>query len=71
MNLQDISQKWYQFTLRLQRIGRTQHMNKCKLIKLAVVVDEDGQPLIWGEPKVTPIEPGNGAKDWIFALGSD
>lgn len=68
-NIMDIrSDKWVGLILRLQRMGRTQHVNKCKLIRLTVICDEDGNPIIWSEPQCTPMEPGNGTKDWLNQL---
>lgn len=68
-NILDIkSDKWVGLILRLQRLGKTQYLNKCKLIRFTVICDENGNPVIWSEPECTPIEPGNGAKAWLNSL---
>lgn len=67
-NVLDIkSDKWVALILRLQRMGRTQHINKCKVFRLTVITDEDGSPIVWTEPQCTPIE-GNDAKNWLNQL---
>ena len=66
-NVMDIrSDKWIGLILRLQRMGRTQHISKCKLIKISVICDEDGNPVWWPEPECVPIEAG--IKDWLNRL---
>lgn len=68
-NVLDVkSDKWVGLILRLQRMGRTQYVGKCKLIRINVICDEDGNPVTWPEPQCVPMEPGNGAKDWINSL---
>ena len=69
VNVLDIkSDKWLGVIARLQRLGRTQYVTKCKLIRLSILVDEDGNPMVWTEPECTPIEPGSGAKEWLNRL---
>lgn len=62
------SDKWIAIAVRLQRLARTQYVNKCKLIRITVIADDDGNPVIWSEPECTPIEPGIGAKEWLNQL---
>jgi hypothetical protein len=61
----DIKSSWLNIAARLQRIGKTQHINKCKLIRINIMVSEDGDPMWWPEPECLAIEPGNGAKEWL------
>ncbi len=68
INMLDIKPAWANLAVRLQRLGKTQYINKCKLIRLTVICDEEGNPVIWSEPECTPIEPGNGAKEWLNLL---
>lgn len=62
------SDKWLGLVVRLQRLGRTQYLNKCKLIRITIIADEEGNPVLWSEPECTPIEPGSGAKEWLNSL---
>lgn len=69
VNVLDIkSDRWVGLILRLQRLGNTQYIGKCKIIRLSVVCGEDGQPVVWSEPECTPIEPGHSAKAWLNSL---
>lgn len=69
INVLDVkSDKWLQLVVRLQRLAKTQYISKCKLIRITVICDEDGNPMTWPEPQCIPMEPGNGAKDWINSL---
>lgn len=66
VNVMDIkSDKWLSIVARLQRLARTQYINKCKMIRITVIADNDGNPMIWSEPECTPIEPGGGAREWL------
>ena len=47
--------KWRDFALRAQNIAR-QHKN-ATIIQMTVLVNSDGNPLIWTEPKVISLEP--------------
>ena len=68
VNPLEIRPKWLNIAARLQRIAKTQHVNKCKLLKINVIVSDDGDPIFWPEPECFPIEPGNGANEWLNKL---
>lgn len=68
INLLDIKPAWASLAARLQRLGKTQYVSKCKLIRITIICDEDGNPMIWSEPECTPIEPGAAAKQWLNQL---
>lgn len=69
-NILDIkSDKWVSLILRLQRIGKTQWVNKYKLIRITVICDQEGNPVGWPEPHCIPIEaPGGDDRKWIHLL---
>jgi hypothetical protein len=68
INQLEIRDSWLKIAARLQRMGKTQHVNKCKLIRINILVSEDGDPMWWPEPECLPIEPGNGAREWLNRL---
>jgi len=47
-------QTWDNLLLRLRSAVKDQ---KCSVITLRIVTDEQGQPLLWTEPEITCIEP--------------
>ena len=65
---QDIRPKWLNVIRRLQQTARGQQ--GLAVIKIAVVVDENGDPIQWTSPSVTLFEP-KGAKDQFLKLLSD
>ena len=68
INRIEISDSWLKVAARLQRMGKTYHVDKCKLLRINIVVDQDGAPVFWPEPECVPIEPANGAREWLNRL---
>lgn len=66
MSKQDeLKPRWLGFALRMQGLARSQA--GCAIIEVAVVVDAEGNPLVWLEPKMKKIEPLS-ARDWLISL---
>ena len=61
----DIQHKWYSVTRRMQSVSRT---NGLAIISISVLVDQEGAPLAWTEPKCTKIEPKRSANELIEML---
>lgn len=62
------SPKWINLILLLQQIARTRHLNHHKMLRVTVVVDETGNPILWTEPECSRIDPMNAARDWLNRL---
>ena len=54
--------------MRLQRMAKTQHIEKCKLLRVNILIDADGNPVTWTAPECVPLEPGNALKDLLCQL---
>ena len=65
---QDIRPKWLNVIRRLQQAARAQQ--GLAIIKMAVIVDENGDPVQWTSPHVILFEP-KGAKDQFIKLLAD
>lgn len=68
INTSDIRPEWLQVAMRLQRLAKTQYINKAKLLNIKIITNGEGSPVFWPEPQCTPIESANGDKDWINQL---
>lgn len=66
MTINDIKPKWLNLIRRLQSMARKQSGIAC--ITLTVLVDADGNPLIWETPALTTYEPQIEAKRVIATL---
>lgn len=66
---QTFSPQWINILRALHRIAKTRHVECNKLIRLSVLVDGDGNPVIWSEPDCTIVSPrGDQAKAWLNQL---
>lgn len=61
-------QKWVNLLKRLTQVANTQHVNHCKVIKITIVTDNMGNPVIWSEPECAKIEPMNSGNAWVNSL---
>lgn len=57
----DISKKWMNIVRRLRSAARGQR--GVAFIKVIVMVDSNGEPLIWTDPRMTLLEPKLSAED--------
>lgn len=64
----EIAPNWLAIAIRLQRMAKTQHVEKCKLLRMTILIDADGNPIAWPTPECTPLEPGDGLKDLLCQL---
>jgi hypothetical protein len=58
-----VKPKWLSFVSRIQGIAR-EHKGHA-VITIRVVVDADGLPVIWSEPKLLKLEPLSSTQAWI------
>ena len=64
----EVSPNWIAVAMRLQRMAKTQHIDKCKLVRVSILIDVEGNPVSWTAPECTPLEPGNALKDLLCQL---
>lgn len=63
----DIRPKWLNPIRRLQSIAR-RHNNGIAVLQITVVVDSDGDPVFWTNPKKVLIEPKAKSREFIDLL---
>jgi len=66
-SLQDIKPQWIKVIRRLESAARSQGF---AILSISVLVDEDGTPIVWTEPKRIKIEPKALTNDWIEILSN-
>lgn len=64
---EDIKPKWYSLIRRLQSVSKSEGLS---IIGINILVNKDGEPLFWTEPKKTLVEPKN-ASNKIISLLTD
>lgn len=67
------STKWLGLAVHLQRAALLERQPsgaavKCKLVKISIIVDGDGNPLFWTDPDITSIAPAKSAMNWLNEL---
>ena len=55
--MKDIHRNWFNVIRRIQSVGRSKNVVGCAIVTINVVINENGEPVIWSEPKCTLIEP--------------
>jgi len=60
---------WNGLTQRLQQAACSQ--NGYAIIRISVMVDKDGNPVLWNEPIVTRIEPKGRSSAFLAAILKD
>lgn len=64
----DIKPRWLDVVRRLQSVARKQ--SGYAIVSIKVVVDQDGYPVHWTNPKMVKIEPArSGLEELLEALG--
>lgn len=66
---QEISRKWMNVVRRLRSTARGQM--GIAFVKVIVMVDKSGEPVIWTDPKLTLIEPKLRVEDVLDKLDED
>ena len=64
--LQHIRPKWATYMQNLQQVSCRN--NGYAIIHSKVLVDEDGEPVYWMEPRLERIEPRRSAKEFISQM---
>jgi hypothetical protein len=54
----DIQKEWLSVIRRLQSVAKSEGL---QVITISILVDEEGTPKAWAEPRKTKIEPKNAA----------
>ena len=63
---EDIRPKWRNVARRMQ--AATSGNNGIAVVTISVVVDQDGNPLVWSPPKCVKLEPKSLASDTLQVL---
>lgn len=58
-----IRSAWLPFLSRLQSVAGKQRGHA--IIRMIVIVDSEGNPVIWSEPKMTKLEPVSRTSDFL------
>ena len=65
----DIKPKWFSVIRRLQSVSKS---NGAAIITIKILVDQNGDPVLWTEPEKLLIEPSSKASSIInFLLGEN
>ena len=51
----DIRRKWFDVVRRMQ--STTSNVTTVSILQVNIVVDKNGDPLVWTEPRLTKLEP--------------
>ena len=63
---EDIHRKWFDVVRRLQ--SSTSNVRTVSILQLNIVIDKNGDPLLWTEPKLTKLEPRSGRQAVVDLL---
>lgn len=63
---EDVERDWLNVLRRLQSVAKTEGF---AVITISVLVDRDGRPKAWSEPRLSKIEPSRRADEIIYLLG--
>jgi len=66
---EDIRPQWLNVIRRLQSVAKSGHDGNA-MITVSVLVDQDGYPVSWTEPRRDPMEPKRMAEQALEALGA-
>lgn len=66
--IEDVQPKWLSVIRRLQSVSKSGGL---QVITISVLVDADGNPKAWIEPKVTKIEPKNESSALLMLYSID
>lgn len=59
----DIKPHWFNLIRRLQSVARQQRGHA--VITVSVIVDANGKPIVWTEPRMVKIEPVAATPSWL------
>lgn len=62
----DIKSEWFNPIRRLQSVCSRNH--GIAVVSMSFLIDADGKPRLWTEPKLTLIEPKSNAEDMLAVL---
>lgn len=66
---QSALKEWLSVLSRLQSISGQQRGHA--IVRILVLVDHEGNPIIWTEPKMTKLEPVSRTGDFLEAMGRE
>ena len=66
--ISDIQPQWLGLIRRLQSASYSVGNKGYAIVQINVLVDKEGKPLIWSEPKVTRLEPNGRTEEFLSAF---
>ena len=63
----DIRPQWLNVVRRLQSVARIGNEGFA-ILSITILVDKEGVPVVWTEPKRTKVEPKTASEDWLDVL---
>lgn len=64
----DVQKQWFNIIRRFQSVAKSKNVQNVAVIGLNVLIDEDGCPIVWTEPRCTLIEPTKNNRDLLRVL---
>ncbi len=68
---EDIRRPWLDVVRRLQQVARQGNREQLAVVSIRVLVDTQGLPVFWTEPKRTVLEPKRLAQHALDVLASE
>ena len=64
----DVQNQWFNITRRFQSVAKSKNVKNIAVIQMNVVIDENGTPILWTEPRCTLVEPIKNNKQLLDLL---
>lgn len=64
----DVQRKWFNVIRRFQSVAKSKKIQNVAVIQMNIVIDENGTPIVWTEPRCTLIEPAKNNRDLLRML---
>ncbi|KKM96032.1 hypothetical protein LCGC14_1182150 [marine sediment metagenome] len=64
----DVQRQWFNVIRRFQSVAKSKKVQNVAVIQMNVVIDENGTPIVWTEPRCTLIEPAKNNRDLLRIL---
>ena len=63
--IQDIKPRWLNLVRRLQSASASSGNNGHAIIQISIIVDKNGNPEVWSEPRVIKLEPLSRTEEFL------